>query len=134
MKLGYRGDCFPDTLQNLSADVLVRVSITATKYQDQKASWGGKDLFSSHFQIIVHHWRKSGQELKQGRILRQELTQKPWRDAAYWLASHALLSLLPYRTQDHQPRDGTTMAKDLPHGSLIEKMPYRWISWRHFLN
>jgi hypothetical protein len=25
--------------------------------------------------------------------------------AAYRLAQHGLLSLLPYRTQDHQPRD-----------------------------
>jgi hypothetical protein len=39
---------------------------------------------------------------------RQELMQRPWRDAAYWLASPGLLSLLSYRTQDHQPRDGTT--------------------------
>ena len=35
---------------------------------------------------------------------RQELMQKPWRCAAYWLVSHGLLSLLSCRTQDHQPR------------------------------
>ena len=29
-------------------------------------------------------------------------------DAAYWLVLHGLLNLLSYRTQDHQPRDGTT--------------------------
>jgi hypothetical protein len=35
--------------------------------------------------------------------------QRPWRRAAYyWLAPHGLLSLLSYRTQDHQPRDGPT--------------------------
>jgi hypothetical protein len=39
---------------------------------------------------------------------RQELMQRPWRDAVYWLAFPGLLSLLSYRTQDHQPRDGTT--------------------------
>ena len=39
---------------------------------------------------------------------RQELMQRPWRIAVYWVASHGLLSLLSYRTQDHQPRDGTT--------------------------
>jgi len=38
----------------------------------------------------------------------QELMQRPWRDVTYWLASPGLLSLLSYRTQDHQPRDGTT--------------------------
>jgi hypothetical protein len=39
---------------------------------------------------------------------RQELMQKPWRGAAYWLAPHGLFSLLSYRTQDHQSRDGPT--------------------------
>jgi hypothetical protein len=39
---------------------------------------------------------------------RQDMMQRPWRDAAYWLASPGLLSLLSYRTQDHQPRDGTS--------------------------
>jgi hypothetical protein len=34
--------------------------------------------------------------------------QRPWREAAYWLASLGLFSWLSYRTQDHQPRDGPT--------------------------
>ena len=42
------------------------------------------------------------------RAWRQKLMQRPWRGAAYWFAPHGLLSLLSYRTQDHQPRDGTT--------------------------
>jgi hypothetical protein len=41
-------------------------------------------------------------------IWRQELMQRPWRSSAYWISSPGLLSLLYYRTQDHQPRDGTT--------------------------
>jgi hypothetical protein len=45
---------------------------------------------------------------------------EPWRDVLYWLALPGLLSLLSYRTQDYQPR------------ALIEKMPFSWISWRHF--
>jgi hypothetical protein len=45
-----------------------------------------------------------------------------------------LLSLLSYRTQNYQPRDGITHKGPLPTWSLIEKMPYSWISWRHFLN
>jgi hypothetical protein len=32
---------------------------------------------------------------------RQELMQRPWRGAVYWLASPGLLSLLSYRTQDY---------------------------------
>jgi hypothetical protein len=50
--------------------------------------------------------RKSGLELKQVR--KQELMQRPWRDVTYWLASLGLLHLLSYRTQNYQPRDGTT--------------------------
>jgi len=67
---------------------------------------GEERVYSAYtFHIAVHHQRKSGQELKQVR--KQELMQRPWRDATYWLASPGLLSLLSYRTQDHQPRDGT---------------------------
>jgi hypothetical protein len=58
------------------------------------------------FHIAVHHQRKPGLELKQDK--KQELMQRPWRDVLYWLASPDLLSLLSYRTQDCQPRDGTT--------------------------
>jgi hypothetical protein len=76
------------------------------KHHDQEASWGGKGLFSLHFHIAIHYQRRSGLELKQVR--KQELMQRPWRDVLYWLASPGLLSLLSYRTQDHQPRDGTT--------------------------
>jgi hypothetical protein len=35
---------------------------------------------------------------------RQKWMQKLWRNAAYWLVSPGLLSLLSYRTQDYQPR------------------------------
>jgi hypothetical protein len=45
--------------------------------------------------------RKSGLELKQLR--KQELMQRPWRDALYWLASPGLLSLLSYRTKTTSP-------------------------------
>ena len=77
-----------------------------TKHHDQKASWRGKGLFSLHFHISVYHQRRSGLELKQVR--KQELMQRPWRDVTYWLSSPVLLSLLSYRIQDYQPRDGTT--------------------------
>jgi hypothetical protein len=58
-------------------DCLSQGFYSYTKY-DQDASWGGKGLFSLHFQIAVHHQRKSGLELKQVR--KQELMQRPWRD------------------------------------------------------
>ena len=64
-----------------------------------KETWGGKDLFAIYFHCTVHHQRKSGQELTQGRIL------KPGTDAkameGYLLTG--LPSLLSYRTEDYQP-------------------------------
>ena len=60
--------------------------------------------YTSH--IAVNHQRMSGLERKQVR--KQELMQRPW-NVPYWLASPGLLSLLSYRTQDYQPRDGTTI-------------------------
>ena len=55
-----------------------------------------KSKLGLHFQIIVHHWRKSAQELNQGWNLEVGV------DALLlWLAE-------PDRTKDHYPRDGTT--------------------------
>lgn len=48
----------------IAHSVLVRVSTATAKHPDQKASWGGTDLFSLHFLIAAHCQRKSGQELK----------------------------------------------------------------------
>jgi hypothetical protein len=69
-------------------------------------------ILGLHFHAAVHHQRKSGLELKQVR--EQELMQRPWRDVLYWLASPGLLSLLSYRTQDYQPRDGPTHKGPFP--------------------
>jgi hypothetical protein len=72
-----------------------------------KKQVGEERVYSDYtFHIAVNHQRMSGLELKQVR--KQELMQRPWRDVPYWLASPGLLSLLSYRTQDYQPRDGPT--------------------------
>ena len=84
--------------------VLVRVSIPGQNIVTKNQV--GEGLFGLHFPVAVHHQWKSGLELKQAR--KQELMQRPWRDVLYWLASPGLLSLLSYRTQDYQPRDGPT--------------------------
>ena len=69
--------------------------------------WGGEELGG----ICPHYSQKSSKP----RTWRQELVQRPWKGAAYWLTPRGLLSLLSYRTQDHQPRDGTTHnGLDLP--------------------
>jgi hypothetical protein len=47
-------------------------------------------------QFVVHHGGKVDYELKAG-IWKQELKQKPWRNAAYWFTPHNLLSLFSYR-------------------------------------
>ena len=44
----------------------------------------------------------------QARTWRQDLKQRPWRNAAYVLAYPDLLSLLPYITQNYLPQGGTT--------------------------
>ena len=44
--------------------------------------------------------------------------QRLWRGAAYLLAPHGLLSLLSYRTQDHQASDTTHNGLDPPPSSI----------------
>jgi hypothetical protein len=105
---------------------------SCTKHHDQEASWGGKGLFSLHFHVAVHHQRKSGLVIKQVR--KQELMQRPWRDVPYWLASLACLACFLIESKTISlGMTPPTMGWALPPWSLIEKMPYSWISWRHFL-
>jgi hypothetical protein len=59
--------------------------------------------------------------------------KKTWRGAAYWPSSHGLLSLLELGTTSSGMAP-PTIGWALPHWSLIEKMCYSWISWRHFIN
>jgi hypothetical protein len=72
------------------------------------------------------------------RTWMQKLMQRPWRDAAYWLAPYALLILSSYRTQDTIPGLAPlTMGWALPHQSLIKmssQLAYSLILWSYFLN
>jgi hypothetical protein len=69
-----------------------------------KKQVGEERVYSAHTStLLFQDWNSHGVG-----AWRQELMQRPWRGAAYWLASPGLLSLLSYRTQDHQARDGTT--------------------------
>jgi hypothetical protein len=47
--------------------------------------------------------------------------QRPWRDVSHCLVSPGLLSLLSYRTQDYQPRDGTTYNGPSPFDHQLRK-------------
>ena len=73
-----------------------------------------------------HH--SSSKEVRTEAQTRQELMQRPQRGVAY-----TLLCLLSYRTQGHQPKNDTVHNDlALSHQSLIKKIPYSWILWRHF--
>jgi len=54
---------------------------------------------------LPYHWtslKKVRTDSNKEGTWRQELMQKPWRGAAYWLAPHDFLHLFSYRTQDPQ--------------------------------
>jgi hypothetical protein len=106
--------------------VLVMVPIAVGRHHDQK-QLGEKRIY-----LTLPYHSSSLKEVRTraqaGQGPGQELMQRPWRDAAYWLAPHGLLSLLSYRTQDHQPRlVPSTMVWSLPHQSLIRKRSYRFV-------
>jgi hypothetical protein len=103
------------------ASSLVGVSIAVKKRHDQ-GNLERKNLL--HFHITVHHWRKSGQELKQGRNLLAGLDAEIIVGRSHWLALHGLLSLLSYKAQEQQSKDNPpsqrthTMGWVLSHQSL----------------
>ena len=89
----------------ISQESLDHCSVTVTNAaQGPKESWGGKGLFSSHSHLTVHHWRKSGQKLKQGRNLEAGVDTETMEGCCLLTGSSLVASLLSYRTQDHQPR------------------------------
>jgi len=61
-------------------------------------------------QLTLPHCCSSPKEVRTGTQAGQEAgaVAEVMEDVSYWLASPGLLSLLSYRTQDYQPRDGTT--------------------------
>ena len=64
--------------------------------------------------LILLFITKGSQDWNYKQVRKQELMQSPWRDVTYWLASPGLLSLLSYKTQDYQPRDGPTHNRPSP--------------------
>jgi hypothetical protein len=67
---------------------------------------GKERVYSAYTSKLLFITKEVRLELKP--VQKQELIQRPWRDISYWLASFDFLSLLSYRTQHYQPRDGTT--------------------------
>lgn len=76
------------------------LSVAMLKYSNQKQP-GMERVYlacTSRSQSIIG--REPGQEL------RQELKQKPWHSAVYWLALWFMLNKLLSTAQAHLPRDG----------------------------
>jgi hypothetical protein len=68
-------------------------------------------------QFALPYCCSSPKEVRTGTQAGQEAGAyggRPWRDVLYGLASPGLLSLLSYRTQDYQPRDGSTYKGPFP--------------------
>ena len=80
-----------------------------------KKQVGEERVYSAYISTLLFI-TKGSQDRNSSRAgtWRQELMQRPWRGAAYWLTSSGLFSLLSYRTQDHQPRDGPTHKGPFP--------------------
>jgi hypothetical protein len=72
-----------------------------------KKQTGEERVYSAYSSTLLFI-TKGSQDWKLKQVRKQELLQRPWRDVPYWLASPGVLSLLSYRTQDYQSRDGTT--------------------------
>jgi hypothetical protein len=67
--------------------------------------------------LFITEESQDGNSNKEGSR-RKELMQRPWRNVAFWLAPHGLLTLLSCRTQDHHSRDGTTQNALGPPSSI----------------
>ena len=92
-------------LQRFSFPEGAGIIIAVKKHYDQKLFGWGKGLFGLFFHITEGSPDRSP---NRAGAWRQELMQRPWRDATYWLTHHGSLCLLSYRTQDHPSRDGPT--------------------------
>jgi hypothetical protein len=116
--------------------VLGRVTIAVIKYQHQKQVKEKRVCLAYDVTPLFTVEGSQDRNPHGAGAWRQEMMQRPQKFAAYWLAPHGLLSLLSYRTQNHQPRVGTTHSGlSSPHQSVVKKMPYSLaqslILWRH---
>jgi hypothetical protein len=121
----------PSSQPNFNNYCLCQGLYSCTKHYDQEASWGRKGFI----QLIFPHCCWSPKQVRTGtQAGHKARADGEAIERCYLLVCFCgLLNVLSYRTQDYQPRDGTTH-NGLSHPwSLIEKMPYSWISWMHFL-
>ena len=125
------------------AIVLVRVSIPA------QTSWPRSKLGRKGFiQLTLPRCCSSPEEVRTGTQAGQEAGADAeavegccWLACFPWLVQPAFLYNpgLPAQGWHHPQWAGSgmappTMVWPLPPWSLAEKMPYSWISWRHFVS
>lgn len=68
--------------------------------------------------VVILHEGKQGQKLK---ARTNKTGTDAQRGAAYWLAPHGLLGLLPYTSQGYQPRSHTIHNRPGPPTSTIDR-------------
>lgn len=92
-------------ISTMLVPTFLRISIMSMKHYDKKKpnKLGRQGLFDLHFEIIVHHWRKSGSERKQGwnldvgadsEVMEVLFTSFYVFTLDYWLPTWLLLQLL----------------------------------------
>ena len=78
-----------------------------------KKQVGEERIYSAYISTLLFI-TKGSWDWNSKQVRKQELMQRPWMGVTYWLASPGLLSLLYYRTQYGQPRDGPTHKRSFP--------------------
>lgn len=93
-----------------------------------KSHLSRKGLFGLHIPIMQFI------EGSRGRNPEAELKQRLWRNSAYWLTPHGLLSRLSYTSWHHLPRCGPPGSELGPPASVTnqENAPqtHLWATWR----
>jgi hypothetical protein len=91
--------CHATILEPIS--ISIRFMVAVMKHHNQKHT--GKEKAYLNWEstsLLIIRGSPDKNSASRGGSWRQELMQRLWRDAAYWLAPHGLLSMLPCRTQD----------------------------------
>lgn len=92
-----------------------------------KVIWWWKYFFNLSFHATIHHWRRLGQELRQGRNLEVDLRERKLEEGTYWFAPYDLFNQLSYRTQYNLP--GWYHPKYIVPSILITNLRKKSILW-----
>lgn len=102
--------------------LVVYLLLCCCEHHDQKQLGNERVCISSQ---AHDHEGKSGKEVKAG-TRKQELKQRPWEEAASWLAFHGSLSLISCSPQDPLPRSDIIHSELSPPKAIIDKkIPHR---------